>query len=227
MNRKNTLATFSSKFPSTSPMPDPVTKFGEVRRPATGPLPAPPQDIQDWLTSGAVRLHTKEEYRLPGANVQTLPPPIEKYFFGQISLEQLIILLDNSPDNPGALQQAVHNFRSSKRARIDVPPIPRQPVTQPPRARCHGRSKVILLTLANTDPQAIFWPLMMVPALRELPVAPDCLDALPSGTISLWWITLPGGASLRHLSMLVWFATTSLTSAFTWTRTSEWILRGL
>ena len=51
--------------------------------------------------------------------------------------------------------------------------------------------------------------------------------ASPSGTISLWWITLPGGASLRHLSMLVWFATTSLTSAFTWTRTSEWILRGL
>ena len=121
--------------PSTSSflqLPDPVTKFGEVRRPATGPLPAPPQDIQDWLTSGAVRLHTKEEYRLPGANVQALPPPIEKYFFGQISLEQLILLLDNAPDDPGALQQAVHNFRSSKRARIDVASIPRQPVPQPP-----------------------------------------------------------------------------------------------
>ena len=39
--------------PSTSSflqLPDPVTKFGEVRRPAAGPLPAPPQDIQDWLT---------------------------------------------------------------------------------------------------------------------------------------------------------------------------------
>ena len=34
---------------------------------------------------------------------------------------------------------------------------------------------MILLTLANTDPQVIFWPLMMVPALREVPVAPDCL----------------------------------------------------
>ena len=61
-----------------------------------------------------------------------MPPPIEKYFFGQISLEQLILLLDNAPDDPGALQQAVHNFRSSKRARIDVASIPRQPVPQPP-----------------------------------------------------------------------------------------------
>ena len=95
-------------------------------------LPAPPQDIQDWLTSGAVRLHTKEENQLPGATVQALPPPIEKYFFGQISLDQLILLLDNAPNDPGALQQAVHNFRSSKRARIDVASIPRQPVPQPP-----------------------------------------------------------------------------------------------
>ena len=31
----------------------------------------------------------------------------------------------------------------------------------------------------------------------------------------------------RHLSWSSWFATTSLTSAFTWTRTFEWILRGL
>ena len=93
------------------------------------PLP-PPNQMS--TSSGAVRLHTKEEYQLPGATVQALPPPIEKYFFGQISLDQLILLLDNAPNDPGALQQAVHNFRSSKRARIDVASIPRQPVTQPP-----------------------------------------------------------------------------------------------
>ena len=61
-----------------------------------------------------------------------LPPPIEKYFFDQIGLDQLILLLDNAPNDPGALQQAVHNFRSSKRARIDLASIPRQPVPHPP-----------------------------------------------------------------------------------------------
>ena len=92
--------------PSTSSflqLPDPVSRFGEVRRPAAGPFPSPPQDIQDWLKAGAIRLHTTEEYQLPGADIQGLPPPIEKYFFGQISLDQLILLLDNAPNDPGAL----------------------------------------------------------------------------------------------------------------------------
>ena len=121
--------------PSTSSflqLPNPVSKFGEVRRPAAGPFPSPPQDIQDKLKAGAIRRHTTEEYQFPGATIQGRPPPIKKYFFGQISLDQLILLLDNAPNDPGALQQAVHNFRSSKRARIDLASIPRQPTPHPP-----------------------------------------------------------------------------------------------
>ena len=41
--------------PSTSSflqLPDPVSSFGEVRRPAAGPFPSPLQDIQDWLKAG-------------------------------------------------------------------------------------------------------------------------------------------------------------------------------
>ena len=50
-------------------LPDPVSRFGPVRRPAAGPFPSPPQDIQDWLKAGAIRLHTNEEYQLPGADI--------------------------------------------------------------------------------------------------------------------------------------------------------------
>ena len=113
-------------------LPDPVSRFGAVRRPTAGPFPPPPQDIQDWLNAGAIRLHTHDEYKLPGANLQGLPPSIEKYFFGQISLDQLIALLDNAPTDASALQHADQDFRSSKRARIDLASIPRQPAPHPP-----------------------------------------------------------------------------------------------
>ena len=93
--------------------------------------------------SGALRLapylHPLRTFKIGSPQVRSAFIPkrnigyqVPKYFFGQISLEQLILLLDNAPDDPGALQQAVHNFRSSKRARIDVASIPRQPVPQPP-----------------------------------------------------------------------------------------------
>ena len=98
------------------------------------------------------------------------------------------------------------------------------PCCHPARAGRHGRSKVILLTFANIDPQAIFWPSCTSRSTSGSGLS-GC--ASPSGTISLWWTTLPGGASLRHPSWSLWFATTSWRSAFTWTRTFEWILRGL
>ena len=116
-------------------LPDPVSRFGEVRRPTAGPFPPPPQDIQDWLNAGAIRLHTHDEYKLPGANLQGLPPSIEKCFFGQISLDQSIALLDNAPTDSSALQHAVQDFRSSKRARIDlasIPVPPTLPLSPPP-----------------------------------------------------------------------------------------------
>ena len=40
---------------------------------------------------------------------------------------------------------------------LSLPSLP-SPCCHPARAGRHGRSEVILLTLANTDPQAIFWP---------------------------------------------------------------------
>ena len=70
----------------------------------------------------------------------------------------------------------------------------------PARAGRHGRSKVILLTLANTDPQVIFWP--------------SCTSRSTSCT-GLSGCASPSGASLQHLSWSLWFVTTSLTSAFT------------
>ena len=39
-------------------LPDPTMRFGEVRRPTTEPPSPPPSDIQTWLQSGAIRLHS-------------------------------------------------------------------------------------------------------------------------------------------------------------------------
>ena len=94
----------------------------------------------------------------------------------------------------------------------------------PARAGRHGRSKVILLTLAKTDPQVIFWP-SCTSRSSSCTGLSGC--ASPSGTILPWWTMSPGGASLQHPSWSLWFVTTSLTSASTWTRTLERILRGL
>ena len=55
------------------------------------------------------------------------PPLLENHFFGHISLDQLITLLASHPYDTQALQTAVQQFRASKRAKIDVAPIPRQP----------------------------------------------------------------------------------------------------
>ena len=78
-------------------------------------------------TTGAVRLHSQEEYQLFGANIAILPPLLENHFFGHISLDQLITLIDSHPYDTQALQTAVQQFRASKRAKIDAAPIPRQP----------------------------------------------------------------------------------------------------
>ena len=39
-------------------LPDPTIRFGDVRRPTTEPPSPPPSDVQTWLQSGAIRLHT-------------------------------------------------------------------------------------------------------------------------------------------------------------------------
>ena len=99
-------------------LPDPVTRFGAIRRSATDlPLP-PPTDIQAWLRNGAIRLHSQDEYRLFGANIETLPALLENHFFGHISLDQLITLIDTAPFDTTALHAAVQHFRASKRAKI-------------------------------------------------------------------------------------------------------------
>ena len=63
---------------------------------------------------------------IPGANIPTLPPIIENYFLGQISIDRLITLLDFQHPTDASLQDAVKEFRTQKRRRIEVPPIPRQ-----------------------------------------------------------------------------------------------------
>ena len=42
-------------------LPDPATRFGDIRRPTTEPPSPPPPDVQSWLQAGAIRLHSQEE----------------------------------------------------------------------------------------------------------------------------------------------------------------------
>ena len=56
-------------------LPDLIIKFGDVRRPTTEPPSPPPPDVQTWLQSGAIRLHSQNEYQLFGAHIPHLPPP--------------------------------------------------------------------------------------------------------------------------------------------------------
>ena len=108
-------------------LPDPATRFGDIRRPTTEPPSPPPADFQNWLHSGAIRLHSHTEYQLFGAHITHLPPLLESHFFGHISLDQLIPLLSSHPSDPQALQAAIQQFRASKRAKVEVAQIPRQP----------------------------------------------------------------------------------------------------
>ena len=55
-------------------LPDLIIKFGDVRRPTTEPPSPPPPDVQTWLQSGAIRLHSQNEYQLFGAHIPHLPP---------------------------------------------------------------------------------------------------------------------------------------------------------
>ena len=108
-------------------LPDPATRFGDIRRPTTEPPSPPPADIQNWLQSGAIRLHSHTEYQLFGAHITHLPPLLESHFFGHVSLDRLIPLLSSHPSDPQALQAAIQQFRASKRAQVEVAQIPRQP----------------------------------------------------------------------------------------------------
>ena len=108
-------------------LPDPIIKFGDVRRPTTEPPSPPPPDFQTWLQSGAIRLHSQNEYQLFGAHIPHLPTLLESHFFGHISLDQLIPLLSTPSPDPQALQTAIQQFRASKRAKVEVAQIPRQP----------------------------------------------------------------------------------------------------
>ena len=79
------------------------------------------------VQSGAIRLHSQTEYQLFGANIPHLPSLLESHFFGHISLDQLIPLLSSHSPDPQALQTAIQQFRASKRAKVEVAQIPRQP----------------------------------------------------------------------------------------------------
>ena len=112
-------------------LPDPATRFGDIRRPTTEPPSPPPPDVQRWLQSGAIRLHSQAEYQLFGANIAHLPPLLENHFFGHISLDQLITLLSSHPSDPQALRAAVQQFRASKRAKVEVAQNPLHVVLLP------------------------------------------------------------------------------------------------
>ena len=103
-------------------LPDPTIKFGDVRRPTAEPPSPPPPDVQTWLQSGAIRLHSQNEYQLFGAHIPHLPPLLESH-----CLDQLIPLLSTPSPDHQALQTAIQQFRASKRAKVEVAQIPRQP----------------------------------------------------------------------------------------------------
>ena len=52
---------------------------------------------------------------------------LESHFFGHISLDQLIPLLSTPSPDHQALQTAIQQFPASKRAKVEVAQIPRQP----------------------------------------------------------------------------------------------------
>ena len=60
-------------------LPDPATRFGDIRRPTTEPPSPPPPDVQRWLQSGAIRLHSQAEYQLFSANIAHLPPLLKPF----------------------------------------------------------------------------------------------------------------------------------------------------
>ncbi len=113
--------------------PSRTPPFYNSLRPSVGPLPSPA--IQEWLRAGAPRIHSKADYHIPGANIPTLPPTLEKYFRGQISIDHLVTLLDARQTDDAALQNAVSAFCTQKRQNIQVAPIPRQLPPPSPRSR--------------------------------------------------------------------------------------------
>ena len=56
-------------------LPDPATRFGDIRRPTTEPPSSPPPNVQRWLQSGAIRLHSQAEYQLWNQHCSSLSTP--------------------------------------------------------------------------------------------------------------------------------------------------------
>ena len=76
---------------------------------------------------------------------------------------------------------------------LSPPPLPSLSSCRPARAGCHGRSKAILLTLFQLRSTS---DLTGFPALREVPVAPDCL-AVPHLPVPCYYDGLRRLAVLR------------------------------
>ena len=105
-------------------LPDPATRFGDIRRPTTEPPSPPPPDVQRWLSDCTHRL-----------SINFLEPtlPISLHSLKTISLatsvwtnsSRYFHLIPLIPMQ--ALHAAVQQFRASKRAKVEVAQIPRQP----------------------------------------------------------------------------------------------------
>ena len=103
-------------------LPDPAIRFGDIRRPTTEPPSPPPSDVQSWLQSGAIRLHSQAGINFLGPILLISPPSLKAISLVTSAWINLSPLLSSHPPDPQALQA-----RASKRAKVEVAQIPRQP----------------------------------------------------------------------------------------------------
>ena len=105
-------------------LPDPATRFGDIRRPTTEPPSPPPPDVQRWLQSGAIRLHSQ------GINFLEPTLFISLHSLKTISLATSVWTNSSRYFHPIPLIPRLCTPPSSnlsKRAKVEVAQIPRQP----------------------------------------------------------------------------------------------------
>ena len=128
-----TLHTMTPLLHTLIPLPLCNARTLPLGLPTTEPPSPPPPDVQRWLQSAAIRLHSQAEYQLFGANIAHLPPLLENHFFGHISLDQLITLLSSHPSDPRAKVEVAQIPRQPPPCGPPPPPAPPDPKPPPPR----------------------------------------------------------------------------------------------
>ena len=131
-------------------LPDPTIRFGDVRRPTTEPPSPPPTDVQTWLQSGAIRLHSQNEYQLFGANIPHLPPLLTSAWINSSpSCPHILLILrpcrppSSNFEHLSALKLRLHRSHANPLHVVPLPPAPPDPMSphpQPPPPLPHSPS---------------------------------------------------------------------------------------